>query len=343
MKQILVGFFFLIACISWSCRDEIDLVPEAEQLENISIQSQLIKGNPSVIRTTIERVFTYSATSRKVLPITSVVLEDDLGNEFPLSRSRVGYFVGVIFENDPFFKVDYERSYRLKAVVDNKAYESTFESLAPVPKMENLSFDIFTKNAVNALGELGPRRFARFRVTTPLYVGASGEKAKLKWSLLRIFTPINEQGIPTPEGCLVFQNPDFSNLEVIDGNEVADERISDLPIFETLIQFFYGSTYYLVVYQESLSQSAYYYWKELKTNVGRDGTQFQPAVGVIRSNFKNIEDEEESVYGYFYVSAQDTMLIKACLYEETFEVSSFPKSICDLPNGLEDSFWQACQ
>lgn len=343
MKQITAGFFFLLMCISWSCRDEIDLVPAEEQLASISIQSQLIKGNPSVIRTDIQRVFTYSATSRKVLPITSVVLEDDLGNEFPLSRSRVGYFVGVIYDNDPTFKVDYERSYRLKAIVDDKRYESTFENLTPVPHMEDLSFEVFTKNAVNTLGELGPRRFARFRVTTPLTVGVNGEKSKLKWSLLRMFTPVNEQGAPTPEGCLAFQNPDFSNLEVIDGNEVADERISDLPIFETLIQFFYGSTYYLVVYQESLSQSAYNYWTELKTNVERDGTQFQPAVGVIRSNFKNIEDEEESVYGYFYVSAQDTMVIKACLYEETFEVSSFPKSICDLPNGPEDSFWRICQ
>jgi len=343
MKQKIALILFLIIGINWSCRDEIDLVPADEQLSSISIQSQLIKGNPSVIRANIQRVFTYSATSRKVLPITAVVLEDDLGNEFPLSRRTVGYFVGVIPENYSAFKVDYGRNYRLKAVVDGKQYASTFESLAPVPKMDDLSFDVFMQNAVNTLGELSPRRFARIRVTTPLTASQNGEKAKLKWNILRMRTPINEFGAPIPGGCLSLESPDFSHLEVLDGSKLAGDTINGLPIFETLIQFFYGKTYYLLVYQESLSQSAYNYWTELKTNVERDGTQFQPAVGVIRSNFKNVADENESVFGYFYVSAQDTMLIKACLDEETFEVSSFPKSICDLPNGPADSFWQACQ
>lgn len=343
MKQILAGFFFLSVCITWSCRDEIDLVPDQEQLSGISIQSQLVKGNPSVIRANIQRVFTYSATSRKVLPITSVVLEDDLGNEFPLSRWSVGYFGGVIPENYPTFEVAYGRNYRLKAIVDGKKYESTFESLSPVPEMDNLSFDVFMQNAVNTLGELSPRRFARIRVNTPLNTGMNEEKARLKWNILRMRTPVNEFGVPIPNGCLSLESPDFSHLEVLDGSKVAGDTINGLPIFETLIQFFYGKTYYLVVYQESLSQSAYNYWTELKTNVERDGTQFQPAVGVIRSNFKNVADEKESVYGYFYVSAQDTMLIKACLEEETFEVSSFPASICDLPNGSSDSFWRVCQ
>lgn len=340
MQQRLVGFFFLVACINWSCRDEIDLVPNQEQLASISIQSQLIKGNPSVIRADIQRVFTYSAQSRKVLPITAVVLEDELGNEFPLSRASVGYFVGEIPESHPTFKVEYGQNYRLKAVVDEKEYESTYESLSPVPKMENLSFDVFSKNIVNTIGEFSPRRFGRFRVTTPLNIGANGERARLKWNIFRIFTAVDEYGIPIPDGCLSFASPDFSHLEVLDGNDVADEKISGLPIFETLLQFFYGKTYYLVVYQESVSKSAYNYWAELKKNVERDGTQFQPAVGVIRTNFKNVADDKESVFGYFYVSAQDTMVIKACLDEETFEVSPFPSSICNLSN---DSFWQACE
>lgn len=103
MKQKIVVFLFLIIGINWHCRDRIDLVPDQEQLSSISIQSQLIKGNPSVIRTPIERVFTFSAESRKVLPITSVILEDDLGNEFPLSRSGIGHYIGVIPENYPTF------------------------------------------------------------------------------------------------------------------------------------------------------------------------------------------------------------------------------------------------
>ncbi len=340
MKRLLTGCFLLAIGINWSCRDEIDLVPDQEQLASISIQSQLIKGNPSVIRADIQRVFTYSAESRKVLPITSVLLEDELGNEFPLSRAAVGYFVGVIPESHPTFKVEYGQNYRLKAVVDEKEYESTYESLSPVPEMENLSFDVFSKNIINTIGEFSPRRFGRFRVTTPLNVGTNGERARLKWNIFRLSTPVDEFGIPVPDGCLSFESPDFSHLEVLDGNKVAGDKISGLPIFETLLQFFYGKTYYLVVYQESVSESAYNYWTELKKNVERDGTQFQPAVGVIRSNFKNVANDKESVYGYFYVSAQDTMVIKACLDEETFEVSPFPSTICNLSN---DSFWKACQ
>ena len=234
-----------------------------------------------------------------------------------------------------------DRSYRLKAVVEEKAYESTFESLFPVPQIEDLSFEVFNKNVINTIGEFSPRRFARFQVTTPLATGTNQERARLKWNILRVSIPTNEFGAPILEGCLVFESPDFSDLEVLDGNKVADEIIRDLPVFETLIQFSFGKTYYLSICQESLSQSAYNYWKELKVNVERDGTQFQPAVGVIRSNFKNVADEKEAVFGYFYVSAQDTMLIKACLEDETFEVNTFPDTLCDLPNGQE-SFWQLC-
>jgi len=230
----------------------------------------------------------------------------------------------------------------LKAVVEEKEYESTFESLSPVPPIIDLSYEVFMKNVVNAIDEFTPRRFARYRVTTPLTIGTNGEKTRLRWSILQLNPPVTGNGTLISGRCLSFENPDFSHLEILDGNKVADDTIR-LPVYETLIQPFFSETYYLAVYQESLSQSAYNYWKELKTNVERDGTQFQPAVGVIRSNFRNVADEKEPVFGYFYVSAQDTMLIKACLEEAAFEVSPFPSSICDLPNGPTDTFWQICQ
>ena len=337
--SLLLSFIFIIGICSWSCRDPIDLTLRAEQLSGISIQSQLIKGNPSFVNADIQRIFTFSAESRKVLPITSVELEDDLGNTVSLARAGVGFWRLTIPNNHPSFKVDFDRQYRINAIVEEKNYVSDFESLHPVPKMESLSFEIFQQNVVNSIGELTPGDFARFSVDTPVKLEEREEKSRLKWNVWQLIPPTNPLGIPT-SGCVSFRSPDFSHLEILDGNNIAADNVQGLPIFEPFINFSFPNTYYLFVEQESLSQNAFDYWSEVKINTVREGTQFEPEIGNISSNFKNVDDDSERVFGYFYASEKDFMIIKACAETETFEVSPRPESFCNF-NPFE-GFWKTC-
>ena len=329
----LLFFFSLFA--SQSCRETIDLLPKKDQLEGISIQAKLVKGNPSVANVIVERVFTFSGESRKPLPIVAVSIFDETGQEFFLSKNNsVSDFIGFIYDEPTAFPVQHFKKYACRVVLLNGAiYESAFETLLPVPPIESLEFEIIEKNIKNLIEDYVPAKFARFRVNTPLTLEENGNKTNLRWIILRSFKASSD--------CIVTDAANFSHISVINGKAIAGDFLKKFNFYDEFISLPFGDTYILSVFQESLTDEAYKYWAELENLTQREGTQFEATPGVIRSNFKNINAPSEEVYGYFYATSNNIHRIRVCPDDLGFR----PGILNDMDNcsdSLIPDFWVDC-
>lgn len=338
--QKIIIFLYLI--IGFGCKDTIDLSPQKNQLEGIAIQGKLIKGSPSITYVNVERVFTYSGESRQTLPISSVSIFDETGNEFLLTRNKtVSDFIGYIEPNQSNFKVDYYQNYACRVVLmDGAIYESSFEMLLPVPQIENLEFEVVEKDIKNNIGDYEAAKFARFRVNTPIKIDTDAQKSNLRWIIFRTYR-LGLSANLNNSNCVFTDGADFSHIDVAKGSRIEGDFLKRYNFYDEYITQNFGRTYYLTVQQESLTDGAFNYWNELKNLTQRVGTQFEPTPGVINSNFRNINNPSEEVYGYFYATSRDIKRIRICPNELGFQPEiAFAPDFC--PSGRIPSFWEDC-
>ena len=82
---------------------------------------------------------------------------------------------------------------------------------------------------------------------------------------------------------------------------------------------------------DELIQKAFKHINEIQELITRDGGVFDPPAGQIRTNFQRQDDTSTDVFGYFYLTVQDTVRI----FVEPEDIGvSLPK-VCDAtgPNG----------
>ncbi|MEM1120809.1 MAG: DUF4249 family protein [Bacteroidota bacterium] len=337
-------FILTVCCLFLpNCRDTIELVPKKDQLEGISIQGKLIMGAPSEVRVKVERLFTFSGESRKFLAIASVSILNEKGQEFFLKKNNsITDYIGFIETDDPDFAISTNQSFYCRVVMeDGNTYESAPEMLLSVPPIGSLEFELIQKNVRNLIGDFQPADFIRFKVSSPLKVADSASKSNLRWEIFRTYkAPGFAQNNPFGD-CIITGVPDFSLVEVLKGNQVAGDTIFRYELYDAFVNFFFANTYYLSVYQESLTDNAFQYWSELSQLSNRNGNQFEPVPGVIRGNFENVTNPDETVYGFFYATSQQFDYIRVCPSDLNFRPSPLP--ILDCPSDGVPAFWEECE
>jgi len=78
-------------------------------------------------------------------------------------------------------------------------------------------------------------------------------------------------------------------------------------LFEPTIDFKFAEGYHLQAITETLNPAAYDYFERIKQIISLTGSMFDPPAGRIAGNMTNLTTEESTVYGFFYVTEQDTV------------------------------------
>ena len=305
-----LGLIWMVGCL-----DKIDF-ERPDTIENgIAIQGRLIKGEPSVISVTIRKIFDFSETAR-LINAREVILINENNQELDLMSNADGIYFLEIPSDNPNFDLDYGTSYKLKVnTFDNRTYESTLERLYPVPELEKLEVRKASIESVNAIGQLVSTEVLDFVVSTSLTPEGFSEKAQVLWELESVHkltdSPNSYGGFscrPTlideeEKTCYITSSP-VANYVVLDGTTFSGERVDEYSIFQSTFNTNFAEGYYLNVFQQSLSPTAYNYWAQVNSVVNRTGDIFEAPAGKVVTNFKNIENPDDEVYGYFYVTEQ---------------------------------------
>lgn len=326
------GIFMLVSVMLYGCLDTIDIETPINNEESLVIQGKLVVGNPSVIEVSLSRLFNFTAEGRRPVNARSVTLFDEANNTVELDDSGLGNYFLSIPANDPNFQVSLGNAYGIKVVTfDGRTFESTLETANPVPRMESVTYQLVEREVINAAGTLNNVSILQYRVNTPLSVAEASENVRLGWEFLHTYkvndTPISPN--VEQKTCYISENLNVTDIKVIDASVLTADRINDYPLYETSVSRVYGEGLYFTLVQESLSETAYEYFNQVAENTGRTGNMFEAPPGKVVSNIRNVNDELDEAFGFFYATQQDTIR----QYVDPALVGS-PPAYCPPPGGL---------
>ena len=312
-KQLFAGMSLALmtAFIFSACLSELDFdLPENEST-NIAIVSQLTDGNPAQIITSVKTVAPFQGFNQEQ-PIlgAQVSLLDENGNTQTLPAVADGLYATLV--ND--FEVVTGESYQLRVVINGNEYVSEFEKLHAVPKASQITHSPITRNELNDFSNIVENPYLQFFIDTPLTADNSDEKVYLKWDFDTVYRFIETTlGVPFPPTAKVCYYTELLSLDMItvfNGPESRNAVLEGDFLLEEPLDHRFARGFYLNVYQQSLSEGAFQYWNQIRAITDLSGNFFEDPPGQIRSNFQNINNPDEDVFGYFYATQIDTIRVK---------------------------------
>lgn len=299
----------LIICLIFvSCVNEFDpklesserrLVVEAQLTTKLGFQYVYLSYDASYNATS--SIFEFDVVGARV------VVKDDIGNEYPffddpIQNNFINTRSGYNYRSVKEFKLEIGRTYQLFVETsDNKSYVSTPEKVLEVPKVARVDID-FEEVSLSSVQN------GKYNVSINIK-DKSGEPNFYKWDWYHV-TTIDYCREFRPNGSLVTFldrccQTCYEIIPCVDCLELGNDRLIDGNTFNKKIAevpYVNFTNYYMVINQYSVSENAYKFWNAIRQQTKNSGGLFDTVPESVRSNVRNIADENEEVLGYFTVS-----------------------------------------
>jgi hypothetical protein len=194
---------------------------------------------------------------------------------------------------------------------DGNEYESHFDMLRPVPAIDSIYYEIETNSFASESDTIsGIRFYLDFTYDDEGY-------EYIRWDLTETYEYHNSIDLdyffldldhwvkPVPDSLIytfcyitneLFQIHSMS-LGNLDFGQYIKKPFSFVPNDEQAQKLHHK--YSLLVKQYSLGKEAFYYWNNLKKNSQEMGSLFDSQPALLKSNIRNVNDENEYVLGFF--------------------------------------------
>ncbi len=316
MKQYLFLSLFLFAgMFSCSDLDDPNLITDTSQ--SIVIQAKLIKGNPSTIEVEAYNKVDIDGAKRR-LNVKDVLLISESGNLIKLVTGSVGTYKHIFGPDSPF-DVSFDDRYQLRVeLTDGQVIESDFQSVESATGSDELDVSLDFREFVHHNGEVTDETQIILNLK-PGMTDLQENPRRYRWFLERDYKftdspdhyglrdPVNIMQLKKPKTCYVNENleKEMKFMAIYDGysSDVAQQQLS-FEIFAGRILSSYADTMYFSVTKESLSEFGYHVYDQMLNLLDRDSESFDRTAGIVKSNFVNIDNPEENIFGYFYVTDQ---------------------------------------
>jgi hypothetical protein len=293
----LASFLLLIAgCIT-------EFIPVTDEKNELLVVEGMVTDQPEAYSVKISKSVPLGKKS-EVNPLSGCIVSitDDLGNTFDLQENSPGIYL----TNPAMFKGVIGRSYKLhvSVTVSNRIinYESTYEELKPVPQIDT----IFYEKTVIAPAT---KNFPLIN-GCQIYLNTHDPTDSCKfyrWDFsetweVRLHWPVDHQK------CWVTENSPVINLKNTSG--FAESTVSHFPInFVSNTTDRLITKYSLIVNQYSVNEDEFLYWEKVQNITQQVGGLYDIVPSSVTGNMHCIEKPDESVLGYFSVSAKSSRRI----------------------------------
>lgn len=232
------------------------------------------------------------------------------------------------------------KAYMLHVSIGDSVYQSPWITMPRPISVDKLHLEM-DEQLYAFKGDRGKTRFPGYKVLVD-YQDPAGEKNFLRWSFLvnyEVFTQpwyyINEFGVPQPKDCcakcLIKEKLDKFKVvddRLTDGNRVINQEVLFIPFYR-----YFGVKHKLKVYQYTVTEEAYEFYRIMEQQKEATGTVFDPPPARVVGNMYNPHNEHEQVIGFFDVSAVTAKEITVLRDEinHGFLPYQFPDDCLELP------------
>jgi hypothetical protein len=301
------GFLSILMMCLYGCIEQY--YPGEEELKTgtLVIIANLA-GKPGNQSIQISRSSTISyPTYDPVMDCYVEVIRED-GETAVFSEWNPGYYHGDIgaefLENESYYKL-------LVITAGGNQYESGYEQLHPPVEIDSIYWEREDKQTADADLVLdGVQFYLDFEIDTSACT-------HMRWELEETYQ------IHNPEYTSYVFGKDRRFMEVPDSSSwrtcwitlgipqffTLDLKLMDPGSFREMPLNYVSSEtrrlhirYSLMVRQFSISESAFFYWDELRKNLQTRGGLFDKQPALTPGNICNVEDEKEVILGYFSIS-----------------------------------------
>ena len=306
----------LIVIISFglsTCIDPIDFEVPDGLSDSLVIQSRVVLNEAPYIELSVSRLFDFSPESRRPVSVRKAFLFDDENNEMELETRTPGFYRDDLNETTPI-QPRIGQSYRIRIeTFDNRILESTSDLLYDNQQPDQLEVALVSELVLNPIGVFVPTDRIQLSIYTPIDAQSG---SGLYWEVDNVFqiTDSPNHTNPSPafpkKTCYITKTADVNEIYVLDPSELANDRIDDYKLLTSNIDFRFGEGLYYQVRQYSLSPQAFNYWNAVDILSEREGNLFDSPVGEIKSNFVNLNDPEDQVFGFFFATKETVVRLK---------------------------------
>ena len=299
-----VLFFWLSSCVERYYPDEDDL-----KTGTLVINAHLTdQSGHQVIQISRSVTLLYPSADPVSGGFAEVIREDGEFREF--AEERPGYYGCDLDET--FLQTGL--SYMIHVITpDGKEYESGFDMLRPVPEIDSIYYEVQSASYQTESNSTdGVRFFIDFTYNNESY-------DYIRWEVTETYEFHN----PDMEAFIwdvdfsYYELPDTSNYRICYiSNKLSEIHSMALSYLNFGIYIKKPFTfvpniqleqklkhkYSVLIKQYSMGEEAFHYWNELKKTSQEQGFLFDRQPALLKSNIHNINDEEETVLGFFSMS-----------------------------------------
>lgn len=325
--KLLLKSFFLMMLMTVSCIDPIDFDVPAGLANSIVLQGRVVKGDPSFVELGVSRLFDFSPESRQPVSVRKVTFFDDNNNEMLLETRTPGSYKQILDNTTPI-QATIGTGYRIRVeTFDNRIYESQSDILATSGRPVSLDVAVTQVLVPDSRGNFEPEDQIKLSIDSDIENSGSGG---IYWEVNTVYR-VTDDGINDPDGiektCYLNKTANVNQIYVLDPGDLAGGKVEDFELTVTPLDFRFGEGLYYEVRQYSLSQGAFKYWNSINILSEREGNMFDGPVGEIPTNFENINDPEDAIFGYFFAAQEDIIRKRV-----DPELASTARTLCPSPN-----------
>lgn len=305
VAMVLTALLLFSACIK-----EITLEVPEENSPNIAIRGRLLGGDLPVVTVKITSITDFRPSSIPI-PVTgaSVVLIDEFNRGVDIPMRGPGIYELVIPPGAFELEVKPGAAYQLSvSTPGGRNYLSTFEPLHTVPEPTEIRYTSTRRDVLNEANNIVDREFIQFLLTTPLVTPTNGTRSYLKWDFIGTYrfpeSTLAGAFPPQTKTCYITEFLNLEKVIVFDGTKASQDILHDFFLLDEPFNYRFSNGFYLTVRQQSLSENAFRYWDEVSNVVNITGNFFEAPPGKVKGNFRNVDDAEEEVAGFFYASEE---------------------------------------
>lgn len=303
IRSIITFLVFIIVLICIACIDEVDFNVPREYQNSTVILGKIIKGNPSTVEVSIQKVFDFSYKIEQLIIVKSVKIVNEEGGKLDIPRSGTGFYK-LSIDPDSEFNIEVGKSYSLEVVQhDGQSFKSEPVKLIGAPAVESFEPELVNKEVLNINNELVSQTRIEYKISTSLISGVEQSRTNLKWDFTRTYKVTDD----LDNVCYASTLVDFDLIQLVNHNDIATSSLNDFSILEQTPSPLLTEGQYVFAIQEALDDGALQFWDQINQLSTNSGTFYEPPSGQLITNFYKTDDLEGSVFGYFYATEQDTL------------------------------------
>jgi hypothetical protein len=239
-----------------------------------------------------------STTERLPIPVSGAYIElVEVGGEvyyYQEDPFKPGIYVLNDFSGIP------GAAYFVRVVTqEGETFESEPERMPESAGSLTTTYDFQEEEVIDLGGVVTEQTFMKW------YVDATLPESKpvfVKWQVDETFL-LSPTDFPDPFGsvpppCFVSQNADPQTVTLFNGRDIQATSVEKMLVGSRIIDWSFLEKHWFTIYQSSLTEEAYEYWRKVNILANQVGSIFDTPPADISGNVKNLTRPTAKVLGY---------------------------------------------